>query len=129
MMWCRRTAVSLSLCLAFAGVGSLKIEAQSTPDMHWRMIGPFRGGRTRAAVGVPGEPNVFYVGQVDGGVWKSTDYGRTWEPIFDGAGVSVDWCDCGCAVEREHCVCGERGRAASAGSVRGRWDLPVGGFG
>ncbi|MGA7707176.1 MAG: hypothetical protein WCD77_05285, partial [Acidobacteriaceae bacterium] len=56
----------------------------SMPDMHWRMIGPFRGGRTRAAAGVPDQPNVFYVGQVDGGVWKSTDYGRTWNPIFDG---------------------------------------------
>jgi photosystem II stability/assembly factor-like uncharacterized protein len=47
------------------------------------MIGPFRGGRTRAATGVPSQPNVFYTAQVNGGVWKSDDYGRTWTPIFD----------------------------------------------
>lgn len=47
------------------------------------MIGPFRGGRTRAVAGVPSQPNVFYTGAVNGGVWRSNDYGRTWSPIFD----------------------------------------------
>jgi len=52
-------------------------------DMKWRMIGPHRGGRTVGAVGVPQQPNVFYIGVNNGGVWKTTDYGRTWMPIFD----------------------------------------------
>jgi photosystem II stability/assembly factor-like uncharacterized protein len=47
------------------------------------MIGPFRGGRTVGATGVPGQPNVFYIGVNNGGVWKTTDYGHTWTPIFD----------------------------------------------
>jgi len=47
------------------------------------MIGPFRGGRTRAAAGVPSQPNLFYVGAVNGGVWRSDDYGRTWNQLFD----------------------------------------------
>ena len=59
------------------------LSAQPLPDLHWRMIGPFRGGRTVAAVGVRQQPNVFYIGANNGGVWKSTDYGRIWTPIFD----------------------------------------------
>ena len=51
--------------------------------LNWRMIGPHRGGRTVGAVGVPQQPNVFYIGVNNGGVWKTTDYGRTWNPIFD----------------------------------------------
>ena len=59
------------------------LDSKLYAGLRWRMIGPFRGGRTRAATGVPSQPNVFYVGQVNGGVWKSDDYGRTWNPIFD----------------------------------------------
>lgn len=51
--------------------------------MRWRCIGPHRGGRTVGAVGVPSQPNVFYIGVNNGGVWKTNDYGRTWKPIFD----------------------------------------------
>jgi photosystem II stability/assembly factor-like uncharacterized protein len=56
--------------------------------LHWRLIGPFRGGRALAVTGVPGEPNHFYFGAVDGGVWESIDAGRTWHPIFDGEPVA-----------------------------------------
>src|SRR5256885_14331985 len=51
--------------------------------LHWRNIGPFRGGRTRAVAGVPSQPNVFYIAQGNGGVWKNDDYGQSWNPIFD----------------------------------------------
>ena len=59
------------------------IDAKYFNAMQWRCIGPHRGGRTVGAVGVPAQPNVFYIGVNNGGVWKTTDFGRTWKPIFD----------------------------------------------
>jgi photosystem II stability/assembly factor-like uncharacterized protein len=52
--------------------------------MHWRLIGPFRGGRVVAVAGVPGQPAVFYFGAVGGGVWKTVNAGVTWTPVFNG---------------------------------------------
>ncbi len=52
-------------------------------NLRWRNIGPFRAGRTVGAVGIANQPNVFFIGVNNGGVWKTTDAGRTWQPIFD----------------------------------------------
>src|SRR3982751_4743513 len=79
-------AMAATIAVAFA-FGDRPIAQGGTRstfgEMRWRHIGPFRGGRTKAASGVPGQPNVFYIAATNGGVWKTTDYGVTWKPIFD----------------------------------------------
>src|SRR5256886_10228832 len=59
------------------------IDEKLFSGMQWRQIGPFRGGRALAIEGVPGEPDTYYFGGVAGGVWKTTDGGQNWTPLFD----------------------------------------------
>ena len=84
-------AGALAGAIAAAAVPAATVEAQGPPpadpnvfsELRWRNIGPHRASRTKALDGVPGQPHTFYIGIVNGGVWKTTDAGRTWLPIFD----------------------------------------------
>jgi len=86
-----KTTVAVAVLLLLGKGGTLR--AQRLDDnlfkgMKWRLIGPFRGGRALAVTGVPREPNVYYFGAVSGGVWKTTNGGLTWTPLFDREAVS-----------------------------------------
>ena len=89
--WLKVARVVSIFAIAFgigAGGGATSCFAQQYDPslysgLHWRSIGPFRGGRSNGVTGVPGQPNTFYFGSVGGGVWKTENSGRTWAPIFD----------------------------------------------
>jgi photosystem II stability/assembly factor-like uncharacterized protein len=90
---CARRLYQLLLFLLIVFSLGLSTTAQSvSPDLfgglQWRMIGPFRGGRVVAVAGVPGDGATFYFGSVGGGIWKTTDAGVTWTPIFDGQPIA-----------------------------------------
>jgi photosystem II stability/assembly factor-like uncharacterized protein len=86
----RTVLLALALVTPFAAGALPRVFAQPgrvDPSIYgglrWRSIGPFRGGRVNGVSGVSGQPNTFYFGSVGGGVWKTTNAGRTWLPIFD----------------------------------------------
>jgi len=76
-------ALMVGLAAASAAPASAAPGQDAYQSLRWRLVGPFRAGRTVGAVGIPSRPNVFFVGVNNGGVWKTDDYGRTWRPIFD----------------------------------------------
>ena len=61
-----------------------KIPVELYSSVEYRLVGPFRGGRSATVTGVPGKPNLFYFGATGGGIWKTTDGGRSWSNISDG---------------------------------------------
>ena len=77
-----RVALALGAASSAPSLGFAQ-QNDNSRVLHWRQIGPTRAGRARALAGVPSQPNVFYVGFDNGGVWRSTDYGSTWVPLFD----------------------------------------------
>ena len=90
---CLHNLSSLLFTILVCFFSVIPLPAQSVPGdlltgLKWRLIGPFRGGRAVAAAGVPGEPDTFYFGAVDGGIWKTIDAGVVWTPIFDKQSVA-----------------------------------------
>ncbi|HYZ72364.1 MAG TPA: hypothetical protein VE641_04750, partial [Chthoniobacterales bacterium] len=67
---------------------SSQLDQSLYSGLKWRLVGPFRGGRTLAVTGVPDEPNLFYFGAVAGGIWKTVDGGQNWTPLFQNEPVS-----------------------------------------
>jgi photosystem II stability/assembly factor-like uncharacterized protein len=84
----RRGVVTLFLLLLAVSAIAQSVPPELVNGLKWRLIGPFRGGRAVAVTGVPGDSTTFYFGAVNGGIWKTTDAGTVWAPIFDGQTVA-----------------------------------------
>src|SRR5579872_1632271 len=84
--WSRRLSFTTLLLVSLFLVprtNAQEISPHLYSGLRWRLIGPFRGGRVTCVAGVPEQPNIYYFGTPGGGVWKTTDGGQVWEPIFD----------------------------------------------
>src|SRR6266446_5137978 len=80
--------VIFSIVLVAATAVSAQYNPESFSAMKWRLVGPHRAGRVTCVAGIPGQPAIYYFGTPGGGVWKTTNGGRVWKPIFDDAHVA-----------------------------------------
>src|SRR5436305_387452 len=80
--------VLLVLSLAGVAANAQQIDPKIYGGMKYRLIGPFRGGRAITVAGVPSQANTYYFGAVSGGVWRTSDGGNTWDPLFEKQSVS-----------------------------------------
>ncbi|MDZ7770579.1 MAG: hypothetical protein U5K38_16700 [Woeseiaceae bacterium] len=77
--------MALAVCFTtFASAPAIAVEEALLDGLEYRLIGPWRGGRVTAVTGVPGNPQLYYMGATGGGAWKTTNAGETWENISDG---------------------------------------------
>jgi len=83
-----RGGLALALALGAGAAGAQSLPDNTATALHWRLIGPHRGGRVLAVAGIPGDPATFFFGAVDGGVWRTTNAGVTWDPLFDGQPIA-----------------------------------------
>ena len=96
--WPYFVLLGIAFLLLFAAAGWIHAQssqaqnpsgsARQLAGLRWRLVGPIRGGRTIAVAGIAGDSNVFYFGSVAGGIWKTTDGGIQWKPLFDHQPIS-----------------------------------------
>jgi hypothetical protein len=84
---CLEILIALFLLLLAGATFAQSVSPELASGLKWRLIGPFRGGRVVAVAGVPGDSTTFYFGAVNGGIWRTSDAGTVWTPIFEGQPV------------------------------------------
>ena len=83
------TIIIIIVLYVFASLSAQTIPANAYSDLRWRQVGPYRGGWGTVAEGIPDNPNTYYFGGAGGGVWKTIDAGRTWQPLMQQKGSAA----------------------------------------